>query len=716
MPKTRHFRACTLCEAMCGVVVDVEDGRVTAIRGDAEDPLSRGHICPKALALADVHQDPDRLRRPLRREGASWREVGWEEALDEVARRLRAVQRAHGGSAIAFYQGNPTVHSLGAMLFGPPFARALGTRNLYSATSVDQLPHMVAAHLMFGHQLLLPVPDLDRTRFVLVVGANPAVSNGSLMTAPGVAGRLRAIRGRGGRVVVLDPRRTETAALADTYHPVRPGTDALLLLALLHVIFGEGRASPGRCGAFTDGLEEVARVAGRFPPERVASRVGIPAERIRALALDFASAPSAVAYGRVGAATQEFGALTCWLLYVLDVVTGNLDREGGAMFTRPAVDLLARTSRGHLGRWRSRVRGLPEFGGELPVAALAEEMDTPGPSQVRALVTSAGNPVLSTPNGGRLERALGGLEFMVSIDLYLNETTRFAHFILPPTGPLERDHYDLAFHALAVRNGARFSPAVFAREEGARHDWEILEGLTRRLARGSAAVRWRARAGAALRSRIGPRGLIELGLRTGPYGARLSPPRVGLGLRDLAAAPHGLDLGPLESCLPGRLFTRNRRIALAPGPLVDDVARLESRLDAPGSAQGLALIGRRELRSCNSWLHNTERLVKGPVRCTLRMNPGDAAARGLREGGLVRVTSRVGAVVAPLEVSEEMMPGVVSLPHGWGHGRVGARLAVAARHPGVSVNDLTDDQAIDAVSGNAGFSGVQVEVEAAGPA
>jgi anaerobic selenocysteine-containing dehydrogenase len=712
---TPHFRTCTLCEAMCGIVVETDGGRVTTIRGDRADPFSRGHICPKAMGLKDLHEDPDRLRRPVRREGARWQEISWEDALDETARRLRAVQDAHGRDAVALYQGNPTVHNYGSLLFAPPFARTLRTRNTFSATSVDQLPHMLAAHWMFGHQLMLPIPDLDRTRFLLVLGANPVVSNGSLMTAPDVTRRLRAIRERGGRMVVVDPRRTETSELADEHHFVRPGGDAFLLLGLLHALFAEQRTSLGRCAPFTSGLDEVRALVLRFPPERVAGRTGIEASAIRALARSFASAESAVAYCRVGASTQEFGALACWLVTVLNVVTGNLDREGGAMFTLPAVDILKRIGRGHFGKWKSRVRGLPEFSGELPVAAMAEEMDTPGATQIRALVTSAGNPVLSTPNGGRLERALAKLDFMVSVDFFVNETTRFAHLILPPTGPLEHDHYDLAFHALAIRNTTKYSEALFAPAEGTRHDWQIFNELTWRMTRGGTLARLRARAQAAALARLGPHGMLDVALRIGPRGASALPPRRGLRLRDLREAPHGIDLGPLEPCLPERLFTRDGRLALAPPQLVDDVARLEARLaqDVERPRAGtLELIGRRELRSNNSWMHNSLRLVKGPARCTLRMHPGDAAARGLAQGALVRITSRVGEVVAPVDISDEMMPGVVSLPHGWGHDRQGARLAVAAAHPGVSINELTDDQAIDALSGNASFSGVPVEVRA----
>ena len=709
MPATR-YRTCTLCEAMCGLALEVEDGRVVAVRGDADDPFSRGHICPKGVALADVHADPDRLRQPLRRTPGGWQPVPWDEALDEAAERLRAVQRAHGRNAVAVYQGNPSVHNYGTLLYAPGFVRALGTRNRFSATSVDQLPHHLAAYWMFGHGLLLPVPDIDRTDFFLVLGANPAVSNGSLMSAPDAAGRIKAIRKRGGTVVVVDPRRTETAALADRHHFIRPGTDALLLLALLHVVFVDGLAKPGRLADAIDGLDEVRALVSEFPPERAEGATGIAAKDIRALAHAFASAPTAACYGRCGVSTQAFGGLAQWLVNLLNLATGNLDRAGGAMFARPAVDVVGRSRPGGYGRWKSRVRGLPEYGGELPVAVLAEEILTPGDGQVRALVTSAGNPVLSTPNGARLDRALAGLEFMVSVDFYLNETTRHAHLVLPPTGPLEHDHYDLAFYALSVRNAARYSPALFAAPPGAVHDWQIFLGLQRRLERGA-----KARLRHAALARLGPRGLLDLGLRTGPYGAGFRPFGRGLSLRRLERHPHGVDLGPLQPALPARLRTGDGRIHAAPAPLLQDVHRLRATLlDGAADADGgydLRLIGRRQLRGNNSWMHNYPRLMKGADRCTLLLHPTDAAARGIADGDRVRVASRAGSVQVPAQVSDEVMPGVVSLPHGFGHGRPGIGQTVAAAHPGASANDVTDDQRVDALGGNAALNGVPVRVE-----
>jgi len=721
-PTRTHFRTCHLCEAMCGIAIDLEGERIVAIRGDKDDPFSQGHICPKAIALQDVHEDPDRLRKPLRRTSSGFEEVSWDTALDEAAARLAAVQRAHGRDAVAFYQGNPTVHNHGALLFGNVFQRSLRSRSRYSATSVDQLPQMLASLLMFGHQLLLPIPDVDRTDFLLILGANPLVSNGSLLTAPGIERRLKALKARGGRVVVVDPRRTETAALADLHLKVRPGGDAFLLAALVQVLASEGRLRPGRLAAFTDGLDELLEAVRPFPPEAVAERTGLEAGAMRALARDFAGAPSAVAYGRVGTCTQEFGGLASWLVNALNLVTGNVDRVGGAMFPRPAVDVVGLAARighrGHFDKGRSRVRGLPEFGGEWPAAVLAEEIETPGEGQVRALVTSAGNPVLSTPNGARLDRALGTLDFMVSIDLYLNETTRHAHLVLPPTFALERSHYDLAFHALAVRDTAKYSEPLFAPAAGARHDWQILLELGRRLERARGEGGARAWLRHRVLSALGPDGLVALLLRFGPRGAGLNPLSSRLTLGKLRRSPHGLDLGPLEPSLPGRLYTPGRRIALAPAPFLRDLARLREALAPRGAAarpEGagpLALIGRRELRSNNSWMHNSERLVKGRERCTLLMHPEDARARGLRDAQPVRIASRVGAVVAPLEVSDAMRPGVVCLPHGWGHARPGARLSVASARPGVSFNDLSDESLVDPLCGTARLNDVPVEVTA----
>jgi len=714
MAETR-LHTCMLCEAVCGIQVDVEDNRAVAVRGDPDDPFSKGHICPKAAALVDLHEDPDRVTTPLRREGGRFVPVSWDSAMDEAATRLAAIQRAHGRSAVALYVGNPTVHSYSAVLGFALFSKALGSRTRYSATSVDQLPHMLASLQMFGHQLALPVPDLTRTDFLLVLGANPAVSNGSLMTAPGAKKRIQAIRARGGKVVVVDPRRTETADIADAHHFVVPGSDVFLLLAMLQVVFEEGLVRARGAMLLADGLDAVKALVAPFRPERVAARVGIAAAAVRALARDFARASSAVCYGRIGVCTQEHGGLAAWLVVVLNAVTGNLDHPGGAMFPTPAVDVLQLAARlgqrGHFGRWTSRVRGLPEFGGELPAATMADEIETPGDGQTRGLVTFAGNPVLSTPNGARLGRALAGLDFMVSIDIYRNETTRHAHLILPTSFGLERDHYDLLFYGLAVHNAARYVRAALRPPEGVRHDWRVLAdlGLGIHASGGGRRALGTTLALRALRA-VGPTRVLDLMLRTGPRGA-LSRDR--LSIRALEATPHGRDLGPLVPCL-AKILAEPRRVQLAPALFTGELPRLERELvaHAPGPRR-LVLIGRRQLRSNNSWMHNSLRLVKGPASCTLLMHPDDARARGLGQGETVRVTSARGAVVAPLRISDEIAPGVVSLPHGWGHGHEGTQLRVAAAHAGVSINDLTDEGAVDPLSGVASFSGVPVDVEAA---
>jgi anaerobic selenocysteine-containing dehydrogenase len=704
---------------MCGLLVETDGPRVTSIRGDANDPFSRGHLCPKAVALQDVHEDPDRLRQPLLKVRGRFERVSWPVALAAAADGLRAVQRRYGRDAVATYAGNPTVHSVGAVLFLPPLVKALGTRNRYSATSVDQLPHHVAAATMFGHPLLIPIPDLDRTQQLVIIGANPLASNGSLMTAPDVARRLEAIRARGGRVVVVDPRRTETARVADAHHFIRPGTDVFLLLAMLHVVLAERLDRPSRARELALEVDALHEIAAPWTPERVAPATGMPAAAIATVAREFATAPSAALYGRVGVSMQEFGAVSTWLITVLNLITGRLDEPGGVMFTTPAVDPVGDKG-GYapdvIGRWHSRVRGLPEFMGELPVAALAEEIETPGPGQVRALLTHAGNPVLSTPNGARLDRALAQLEYMVSVDFYVNETTRHAQVILPPVGPLERAHYDVVFHALAVRNTAKWAPPLFAPPAGTMPDWQILSTLTERLQAGWTwrAIRQRLTTRALRRLQV--RGTLSHALAKGPYARGTPEGGAPLTMATLEAHPHGIDLGPLVPMLPHRLKTASGKIHAAPAAIVGDLPRvalgLEAALEAAreASAGALLLVGRRALRSNNSWMHNSARLVRGKPACTLLMHPQDAAACGVADGMTVCVTSRVGSVEVPVTITDSMMPGVVSLPHGWGHGRPGVQLRTATTVPGVSINDLTDDTRVDALCGVAGFSGTPVAV------
>lgn len=702
MTKSLHYRACHLCEAICGLAIETEtqaDGtmQIRSIKGDAQDSFSRGHICPKAVALQDIQNDPNRIRQPMRRIGEQWQAIGWEEAFQLVAERLSAIQAEHGQNAVAVYQGNPSVHNYGLMTHSNYFLGQLKTRNRYSATSVDQLPHHLTSLLMYGHGLLIPIPDIDHTDFMLILGGNPLASNGSIMTVPDVEKRLKAIQARGGKLVVVDPRRSETAAIADQHQFVRPGSDAALLLALLNTLFEEGLTRDSHLPV--EGLEQVRAAIGDFHAEAMSARCGVPADTIRQLARDFAAADKAVCYGRMGVSTQAFGTLCQWLVQLINLVTGNLDRVGGVLCTSPAVDLVASTSGGHFNRWQSRVSGLPEYGGELPVSALAEEMLTPGEGQIRALVTVAGNPVLSTPNGRQLERALDGLDFMLSVDFYINETTRYAHLILPPTAPLEHDHYDTTFNLFAVRNVTRFNEAVLAKPDGALHDWEIFVGLAKAFA---------ARNNLELKPTMAPEQMIDMGLRFGAYGDRSEHK---LSLTSLREHPHGLDLGPLQPNLAARLKTPGKAVQAAPEPLLADLARFAGQ-EQPG-AHELLLTGRRHVRSNNSWMHNYHRLVKGKPRHQLLMNPADLASRGLADGQRVQVRSRVGSIEVEVAASDEVMAGVVSLPHGWGHARPGVQLDIAQAQPGASANDLTDERRLDALSGNAVLNGVPVEVVAA---
>jgi anaerobic selenocysteine-containing dehydrogenase len=689
MPET-HYRNCNLCEAICGIEIKHEDGKIISIAGDKLDPFSRGHICPKAVALKDIYHDPDRLKKPVRKVGAGWLEIGWEEAFDEVAARIKTVREKYGRDSVALYQGNPTVHNLGSVIFGRDLVRALKTKNNFTATSVDQLPHHFASWAMLGHPLLLPVPDIDRTDHMLILGANPLASNGSIMTAPDIKNRLAAINARG-KVVVIDPRKTETAHFATEHHFIRPGSDVFLLLAIVQVLFAEDLVKLGRLAEFTDGIEMLREIAKEFTPEAAETETGVPAEDIRRMAIEFGNAESGVIYGRMGVSTQKFGSLCQWLIYAINILTGNFDRAGGMMFTAPAFDLVALSKGGeHWNRWQSRVRSLPEFMGELPVSVLAEEIMTPGDGQVKAFVTSCGNPVLSTPNGGQLERALQQLDFMVSIDIYINETTRNADIILPPATGLENSHYDVIFNSLAVRNVAKYSPALFPKAVGAKYDWEIFQELAHRLSDNEGAFEPQP-----------PEVKLGMALQFGPR---------GLSLETLAAEPHGVDLGALEPCLPGRLQNESKRIDLAPEILVKEMERLKASREADRDFP-LTLIGRRHLRDCNSWLHNTERMMKGKNRCTVMINPADAERIGVADKQTVSVVSLTGRVELPAEVTLDITPGTVSIPHGYGHNRRGARLSTAAKYAGVSINDLTDTNVIDQLTGNAAFSNVRVRVE-----
>ncbi|GAC1414367.1 MAG: molybdopterin-dependent oxidoreductase [Actinomycetota bacterium] len=734
------IRTCPLCEATCGLAITMTDGRVSGIRGDDDDVFSKGYICPKATTLGYLHEDPDRVRAPMIKREGVFQEVTWDEAFAEVERRLMPILSEHGRDAVAIYLGNPTVHNLDATMFGKVLVKSLGTHNVFSASTVDQRPKELSSALMFGGPITIPIPDLDRTDYVLMLGANPLESNGSLATAPDWPGRLRAIRARGGTIVVVDPRYTQTAEIADQHLPIRPGSDALFLAAIVTTLFAENLVTLGRLEACTNGVTEVREALRAFTAHSTASHTGIDAETTLCVARELAAAPTAVVYGRIGTTTQRFGTLASWLIDVINVLTGNLDRAGGAMFTKAAAG--APNTRGSresgretkTGRFVSRVRGLKETFGELPVACLSEEISTDGPGRVRALITVAGNPVVSTPDADALDRALGTLEFMVSVDIYLNETSRHADVILPPPSSLQRSHYDLAFYQLSVRNIANYSPPLLPLADGQPAEWEILSklaliaqglpshsapsiaddvvigGLVRQsVADPTSPINGRTADEIldALKPRVGPDRMLDFLLRTGPYGDGFGA-QEGLCLGSLIDSPHGIDLGPLEPRLPDALRTASGMIELAPRICLDDVPRMQAALDE--SSDGVVLVGRRHVRSNNSWFHNIPTMVKGKDRCTLHVHPDDALRYGLKDGEPARISSKAGTLIVPVQFHEHIRPGVVSLPHGWGHNREGIRMQVASDHAGVNSNVLTDAGEYDVPTGNAVLNGMPVEL------
>ncbi|MBV5293947.1 MAG: molybdopterin-dependent oxidoreductase [Curvibacter lanceolatus] len=727
---TTHHRICPLCEACCGLEIKVSGGHVTRISGHADDVFSQGYICPKGAALKDLHEDPDRLRQPLIKRNGQFEPASWEEAYAEIEQRLQAVQARHGRHSVAAVAGNPSAHKIGLMLYYPRLLKALGTRNIFSAATLDQMPRHVVSGLMYGHWMSVPVPDLTRTDWLLVLGANPVASNGSMWTVPDFRGKAKALQARGGKLIVIDPRRSETAALADEHHFIRPGADVFLLLGMLHTVFKSGLARAGAAEGLIGSLDELRQAVAPFAPEVVAERCGLPAETIARLATELASTPRAVLYGRIGTCTQDFGSLSTWLIDLLNLLTGHLDQVGGSMFPKAAA-FAANTAgpagqgRGvKLGRFSSRVSAAPEVMGELPISCLAEEIDTPGEGAVRALITIATNPVLSAPNGERLSKALGQLDFMVSLDIYLNETTRHADVILPAPSPLEDLHYDVPFPQLSWRNHARYSAPIFQRPAGQPAEWQSLLRLAA-IAQGAQGSqdsqtlddqyfadelkRLPAELADAARAAsghlLGPDRLLDLALRGGPY---------KLSLDQVRAAPAGLDLGELQPRLPELLRTPDGRIDLTPPALMQDLQRATAALHEPAPA--LTLIGRRDVRSNNSWMHNLPILAKGPERCTLLVHPSDAQRLGLQDGSQARLSRSdrpATALLVPVQLSAAMMPGVVSLPHGWGHDQAGTRLNLAAERPGVNLNALLDEQRRDPLSGNSVLSGVAVNLVAA---
>lgn len=736
------YRTCPLCEATCGLALAVEGERVVRVRGDEQDPFSRGFLCPKGAALGELHHDPDRLRAPRVRRDGRLVSATWDEAFAEVEQGLSRVLADHGRQSLAVLLGNPVTHHLAPAFYLRPLIRAAGTRNLFTASTVDQMPQHVVSGLLWGDPNALPIPDVDRTDYLLMLGANPLVSNGSLLTAPDLPGRFKAFSARGAKLVVVDPRRTETAARADLHLFIRPGTDVFWLAALVQTLFVEELVAIGRLEPWVVGVDDLRVLVEPFTPERVAPICGIDPATTRRIARSLARAAAAAVYARLGCHAVEFGTATAWMAAVLNVLTGNFDRPGGVMTSSPVaarIDDKPPGGRGwRMGRWKSRVGGHPEVNGEFPAATLADEIETPGEGRVRAVLAIATNPVRSYPNGERLDRAFAELDFFVAVDPYVNETTRHADVILPPPSPLEEESYELTFMANAVRSFARYAPPVFARPadgtpseadlfarlalilagEGAKadparlHDALLDSAVARECSDPAGPLAGRDPAGirAALADHSPLGRLLDLRLRTGWQGDRFGDREGGVTLAKLAEHPHGVDLGPMVERFPARLATESGLLELTPAPLVEDWRRVREHLESPRPVEGLLLIGRRHLRSNNSWMHNLESLVSGRSRCTLLMHPEDARARGVADGDRAEIRSRVGRVVAEVETTETIARGVVSLPHGWGHDAPGSELAVASAHAGVASNVLTDDRVIDRASGNAVLNGIPVEV------
>lgn len=738
--RTVH-RVCPFCEATCGLAIEAEGNTILSVKGDKLDPFSGGFICPKAYGLKELYHDPDRLRRPMRRTATGWQEITWDEAYDEVAARLLEIREKHGNDSIGTYSGNPVVHDLGALFYRPVFQRALGSRSIFNSSAIDTLPKIVQTGLMFGRPfpMAVPVPDIDRTHYLMIVGANPVISHGSLMTMPNAPGRIKDVIARGGKVVVIDPRRTETAKIATEHQFIRPAGDAAFLLAIVHTLFDEGLVELGAAEGLINGLDAVREAVSALSPENVAADCGIAAETTRRLARELAAAESAAVYGRLGTCVQEFGTLASWGCDLINILTGNLDRPGGVMFPQPAAPLdaaLPKTKGFEIGRWRSRVGGQPEVEGQIPSSTMAEEMLTPGEGQVRAMILLMTNPVRSAANSKELERAFAGLDFLVAIDFYINETTRHAHIILPTPSPAEQSNYEAGFYQLSVRNIAKWSSAAVPPEADSPDTWQVLSTIAARLmgfgdlpAKDLDDFVLRSFAEGAVdehcpwegltvdevvekvEGKIGPERLVDMLLRIGPHGDGFGRRPDGLTLAKVQAAEHGLDLGPLQPRLRDVINTESDRIELAPLTMMSDMPRLRAQM---GKRNGdLVLIGRRDLRCTNSFTHNLPALMKGRDRCTLHVSPQDAARMGLMDGGSARVTSRVGSVVAPVEITDDLMPGVVSLPHGWGHDVEEVQLRVAKTRPGVNTNDLTDNQAYDRASGTAVLFGTPVTVAVA---
>ena len=703
---TKHYRACHLCEAICGLEITTKDDQVLSIKGDKKDPVSKGYICPKATAITDIHTDPDRIKRPIKSVNGKWVEISWDEALDTVAEKIVNSQIKHGPDSVGFYAGNPNVHNYGNLTHGPLLRKAVKTRNNFSATSLDQLPHHLSSYLMYGHQFFLPIPDIDRTELMVIFGGNPLASNGSIMTMPDAPTKFKTLKQRKGKLIVIDPRRTETAEIADQHHFIRPGKDAFVLFAIINTLFNENWLNTKHLNPYLENLDRIKSAVSDFTLKLAEQQSGIPQEDIKGLAHQLFSVEKSVCYGRMGVSVQQFGSICQWAIQIINILTGSLDSEGGALLSTPAFAYVDKhlPGAGHFNLFQSRVSGLPEFSGELPSVAMAEEILTPktdklNGDQIKTMVTIAGNPIIASANSSELKQAFESLDFYAAIDFYINATTCHADIILPPTSPLEHDNYDIAFLRLSIQNSTRFNEAVFKADEGSLHDWQIYNELSARINKLKDKP---------FKPLPEPQLLIDHGIQHGYFGASHNPD-YALTLSKIKEQPHGIDLGPLQKGLVKRLCTTNAKIDCAPQVFIDDLSRLKkSILDL--NKEELLLIGRRHIRSNNSWMHNYHRLVKGKPRWQLMMHPDDLESRGLKDNSQVVIKSRVGSVTTTVLSTTEIMPGVVSLPHGWGQNKKEVQMNIANQQKGVNCNELTDTKLIDNLCGNAALNGVPVTV------
>jgi len=685
-----HKRTCHICEANCGILVEVEGRRVPSIKGNPDNPLSRGYICPKATAIADLQDDPDRLRKPVKRVGDGWEPMDWDAAFREIAAKVAAIDP--DGTGTAFYRGNPSAHDYALVLQSRHLQRAVGAKRSYSASTLDQMPHHYVQYQMYGHVSLAAVPDIDRTQHLLILGGNPMASNGSLWTVPDFRGRVRELHARGGTMTVVDPRKTETAKVADHWVPIKPGTDTALLVAILKTVLeAKSDLRPGLAEVCDQNLDPVRDALAQFNIADLSAFCGVSEDDIRAMSAPFTGDEPAAIYGRMGVSVCEFGALNHWIVQLINLASGNLDRVGGTMFPKPLFDLVGLNGPGGVSTVETSRGTLPSVMGETPMVAFADEMLREDDGRIKVLFVQSGNPVLSAPDGRKTEEGLQKLDLMVAFDPHITETSRHADYVLPPCGPLEKDHFNMFFGPLSVRNFGAYSAPTLPMEEGAKTDWEIVSEL---------AIAVHAAKGSSAPNMQHPRDQLDALLKASP---------AGMSLAEVEAMPDGVDLGPLEPCIKDRLQTHDRKIHVAPAELLADIERFAQTLrEMPGDA--LRLIGRRHVRSNNSWLHNSRRLVKGPDRCTLMIHPDDASARGIEDGQTVTIESDVASIETTAEITDDMMQGVVSLPHGWGHNRGGVSWKTAADHAGVSFNDLVGTERFDVLTGNAVLNGIAVNV------